>query len=164
MVALQSLIGFDRLLEDGGHEVTRRVKWRIAVADDPESAHRIGVTPGDKCFTFEKLLFADGEPAIWLRDMFPLSAFATLPRKGRELPESMFEISDLMFRERIDHAEVELIPSKSDGRVAELFGAVLGEPYILLHEVHYSAQSNLLGISEVHVRDRFLRFKSLRRR
>ena len=75
----------------------------------------------------------------------------------------MFEISDLMFRERIDHAEVGLIPSKSDGRVAELLAR-----FWVSHTSSYmrciTAQGNLLGISEVHVRDRFLRFKSLRRR
>jgi hypothetical protein len=40
----------------------------------------------------------------------------------------------------------------------------LGEPYLLLKEVHYSDQDNLLGVSEVRVRDRFLRFEVLRRR
>ena len=68
MVALQNLIGFDRPLEDGGHEVIRRVgvENRRSRRSEVSSPHRSDTWR--QCFTFEKLLFADEEPAIWLRE------------------------------------------------------------------------------------------------
>ncbi len=61
-------------------DAKRVVDESVQVPDDPESARRIGLAPVDKCFIFEKLLYADGEPAIWLRDIFPLNAFVELPK------------------------------------------------------------------------------------
>ncbi len=163
-VALQHLIGFARLLEDEGHEVSRRVEWRIATLDGADSAAEPRLKPGDRCFIFQKLMFADREPAIWLRDIFPVDVFAQLPKAGAALPESTFEISDVMFKERIDHALVEIIPAKAVGRVAKLLKQEAGEPYLLLREAHYSEGNTFLGVSEIHVRDRFLRFQVVRHR
>jgi GntR family transcriptional regulator len=164
MVGLQNLVGFTPLLEEGGHTVTRRLSWRIGTVAEADPLEEAGLPPTNKCFIFEKLLLANGEPAIWLRDMFPVTVFAKLPRKNQKLPESIFEIGDLLFRERIHHARVVLIPSAADAAVAEQLHLELGEPYLLLKEAHYSEQDNLLGVSEVRVRDRFLRFEVLRRR
>jgi GntR family transcriptional regulator len=164
MVGLQNLLGFTPLLEEGGHTVTRRSSWRIGTIAEAEPLLEAGLPATDQCFIFEKLLLANGEPAIWLRDTFPVAVFARLPRKNQQLPESIFEIGDLMFRERIENARVVLIPSTADARVAEQLHLKVGEPYLLLREGHYSEQNTFLGASEVRVRDRFLRFEVLRRR
>jgi DNA-binding GntR family transcriptional regulator len=164
MVGLQNLVGFTPLLEEGGHTVTRRSTWRIGTVAEAEPLGQAGLPPADRCFLYEKLLLANGEPAIWLRDMFPVTAFAKLPRKNQQLPESIFEIGDLLFRERIDHARVVLIPSTADANVAAQLRLDVGEPYLQLKEAHYSEQDAFLGVSEVRVHDRFLRFEVLRRR
>jgi DNA-binding GntR family transcriptional regulator len=164
MVGLQNLVGFTQLLEESGHTVTRQATWRIGTISEAEPLEQIGLSPTARCFLFEKLLFANGEPAIWLRDMFPVTVFAKLPRKHQKLPESMFDIGDLLFRERIDHARVEIIPAAADAAVAEQLDLQVGEPYLLLKEAHYSDKGTLLGLSEIRVRDRFLRFEVLRRR
>jgi GntR family transcriptional regulator len=164
MVGLQNPVGFTPLLEESGHSVTRQSAWRIGTVAEAPPLEEAGFSPTTKCFILEKLLLANGEPAIWLRDMFPVSVFAKLPRKNQHLPESIFEIGDLLFRERVDYARVVLIPSAADAGVAEQLHLELREPYLLLKEAHYSDQDNLLGVSEVRVRDRFLRFEVLRRR
>jgi GntR family transcriptional regulator len=132
MVGLQNLVGFTPLLEEGGHTVTRRSSWRISTVAEAPPLAEAGFSPTTKCFIFEKLLLANGEPAIWLRDMFPVSVFAKLPRKNQHLPESIFEIGDLLFRERVDYARVVLIPAAADAAVAEQLHLGLGEPHLLL--------------------------------
>ena len=164
MAALQQLIGFARLLEDGGYNVTRRVAWKIAPLGQTEVAAQPRLKRGASCFIYEKLLMADRQPAIWLRDIFPVEAFAVLPKVGSRLAESTFDVSDTMFKERIDHALVEIVPAVAEGRVARLLKQDAGEPYVLLREVHYSERNTFLGVSEIHVRDRFLRFHVVRHR
>jgi GntR family transcriptional regulator len=164
MVGLQNLVGFTQLLEEAGHRVTRQTSWRIGCISEAEPLKQLGLPPTAECFLFEKLLFANDERAVWLRDAFPVSAFARLPRKNQKLPESMFEIGDMLLRERIDHARVEIIPAVANGVVAEQLDLSIGDPYLLLNEAHYSDKETVLGVSEVHVRDRFVRFEVLRRR
>jgi GntR family transcriptional regulator len=164
MVGLQQLVGFANLLEDSGHAVSQQVAWKVSALDDAHVTAQPRLKTGQRCFIYEKLLLADGEPAIWLRDIFPVEVFSKLPRPGATLPDSTFEISDAIFLEPIDHAFVEVVPAKAGGTVATLLRQEEGEPYVLLREAHYSERETFLGVSEIHLRDRFLRFQLMRRR
>ena len=70
---------FTKLIAESGHQATITVvdiSTRPAVLDEAE---RLGVAPGTKLCSVEKLYFADGTPAIISVDRFPTSLVKNLP-------------------------------------------------------------------------------------
>src|SRR5581483_8597573 len=70
LVALQNLVGFDWLLQEKGHKVEVDVTWSKESVDGPTS-QLFGWDGEGECLVTEKLYTADGELAIYVRDLVP---------------------------------------------------------------------------------------------
>jgi GntR family transcriptional regulator len=161
MLALQQLVGFDWLLEESGHKVKADVSWeRTKVPAD--MAKLFELDPEADYFVTLKRYYADGQLAICLRDIIPWDNLVSDIEE--EPPASLFEFSRRYCREPIDHAVVAIVPMvkrKDDGTQLEM---AAGEPYIRLHERHYSSGGDPIGFSVIDVDDKFIRFEVFRRR
>jgi GntR family transcriptional regulator len=165
LVALQRLIGFADLIREQGHEVTYTPTFRVTREPDPIVAEAHDIGPDIECYEIQRLLFADGQPAVWAIDVFPVSSFVReLDFTRATVPRSPFDIDSKLFVEPINHAAVEILPRKAGDDVVEKLGLEAGQPYILLREIHYSESGTRLGFSAIHVNDRFVRFELIRRR
>lgn len=161
LVALQRLAGFDWLLREKGHKVNVDISWDRGPVPD-ELAELFEIEAGAEALLTEKLYMADGELAIYVRDLVPWSEIGSEP--DGELPPSLFEFSSAHCREPIDHAVVEVVPvAKRDGGMTKL-GVAAGEPFARLLERHYSSDGRPIAYSVIDVDDRYIRFEVFRRR
>jgi GntR family transcriptional regulator len=160
LVALQRLAGFDWLLREKGHKVKVDVSWSRSPV--PQDLGRIfGIEPSAECLLTEKLFFADGQLAIYIRDLVPWTEIDSEPENA--LPSSLFEFSAKHCREPIDHAIVEIVPSvKNEDQMTKL-EVDLGGPFARLHERHFDDDGRPIAYSVIDVDDRFIRFEVFRR-
>jgi GntR family transcriptional regulator len=158
-LALQRLVGFDYLLREMGHDVRVEITWE-----------RRDVTPkvfplpwkGNKeCCVIEKEYFADDQLAIYLRDYIPWENFKRTDFE-EPLEASVFEFSKRYCKRAIDHAVVELVPMVSDEEKTTRLELGAHEPFIRLHETHYSDRAENVGWSFVDVNDKFIRLEVFR--
>jgi GntR family transcriptional regulator len=160
LVALQRLAGFDWLLREKGHDVRVDVQWsRGEVTEDLRLL--FGREDAGESLLTEKLFFADGELAIYVRDLVPWEEIAKAPR-GKISP-SLFEFSGRHLREAIDHAMVEIEPAVKRSDETTKLTLAVGEPFARLHERHFSLEGRPVAHSVIDVDDKFIRFEVFRR-
>jgi GntR family transcriptional regulator len=161
MLALQQLVGFDWLLKESGHKVKADVSWeRGGVPEDLAALFEIEAD-GDYFVTLKRY-YADGQLAICLRDIIPWTNIAS--EIEDEPPPSLFEFSRRYCREPIDHAVVAIVPMVKRAKDWTQLEIPTGDPYIRLHERHYSTGGGAVGFSVIDVDDQFIRFEVFRRR
>jgi GntR family transcriptional regulator len=159
-VALQRLAGFDWLLKEKGHKVKVDVSWERAAIPD-ELADVFATDRDEEYLVTEKLFFADRELAIYVRDLVPWSQIEKPP--GRKLPASLFEFSALHCRNPIDRAVVEIVPCVKRSEETTKLAVGIGDPFVRLHERHYSSDGSDVAYSVIDVDDKFIRFEVFRR-
>jgi GntR family transcriptional regulator len=158
MVALQRLIGFARLLEEQGYTVETVTTSRITTDAPKEVYAGLGLPQGSEVFEIDRLFVASGRPAVWAINYIPAGLFEERPQAD-DLAQSPFDMGDLLSGGPVDHALVELVPSKaSKGTVGQL-GLKPAAAYLKLKETHFSNSGAVLGFSLIHVNDQFVRFR-----
>jgi GntR family transcriptional regulator len=158
-LALQRLIGFERLLRELGHEVEVEVGWERRTPRE-----FAGVLPWEdtsKCLIIDKNYVADGQLAIALRDVVP---WKNLAQTDFDEPiESLFEFSKKYCTEAIANAVVQIRPMVAEGEVTAL-KVPEGTPFVRLHECHYSAKANVIAWSSIDFDDSVVRLEIFRSR
>ena len=160
LVALQRLAGFDWLLREKGHDVEVDVTWKRSPITD-ELRELFGSEADGESLLTEKLFFADGELAIYIRDLVPWEEIAAPPRG--KLSASLFEFSARHLRQAIDHAIVEIEPAVKRSEATTRLTLAVGEPFARLHERHFSVDGQPVAYSVIDVDDKFIRFEVFRR-
>jgi GntR family transcriptional regulator len=161
MVALQRLIGFTRLLEEQGYTVETVTTPNLTTAVPDEVASALGATSGVPVYAISRLFFASGRPAIWVINYIASDLFAETPSDD-QLAQSPFDMRELLVGGPVDHAVVELVPSRATDEVVEQLALKPAEAYLLVKETHYSVTGVVLGFSLIHVNDHFVRFRLYR--
>jgi GntR family transcriptional regulator len=159
-LALQRLVGFDWLLKEKGHKVKVDVSWERGHA--PADLIEIFELDADvEYLVMQKLYFADGDLAIYVRDLLPWTDLKSEPEA--QPPPSLFEFSTRYCRSPIDHAVVKLAPMvKREAETTKLETDV-GEPFMRLYERHYSSNGDPIAFSVIDADDKFIRFEVFRR-
>jgi GntR family transcriptional regulator len=160
LVALQRLTGFDWLLREKGHDVEVDVTWTRSPVTN-ELRDLFGCEGNGECLLTEKLFFADGELAIFIRDLVPWEEISKAPR-GR-LSASLFDFGARHMRQSIDHAIVEIQPAVKRSEETTRLTVAVGEPFARLHERHFSLGGRPIAYSVIDVDDKFVRFEVFRR-
>lgn len=167
-IILQRLIGFRSMLGEQHGEVIVEGSYALQDEATPNAARELGVPIETPVIATSKTFFADGAPAIHIRDQIPLAyvddeAQRTL-REGKSFTytDSIFAFSRSWPGREIDHAVVEIAPhTMPDDRSVPL-RLKPGTPYILLIETHYTAAGEPVAYSEIHVDDAYVRFHVVR--
>jgi GntR family transcriptional regulator len=160
LVALQQLAGFDWLLREKGHKVKVDVSW-VREPVTAEISQLFGSGPHEDGLLTEKLFFADGQLAIYIRDLVPWEEIAKPPR-GKISP-SLFGFSARHCREPIDHAIVEIEPAVKRDEETTRLAVSIGDPFARLHERHFAVDGRSIAYSVIDVDDKFIRFEVFRR-
>ena len=158
MVALQRLIGFERLLEEQGYTVETITTPRLTNAAPLEVIDALGLEKEASIFEIDRLFMASGKPAIWVINYMQADLFSE-PPTDQQLAQSPFDMGDLLTGGPVDNALVELVPNKATKEVVERLGLKPAEAYLLLKETHFSQSGTVLGFSLIHVNDHFVRFR-----
>lgn len=160
LVALQQLAGFDWLLREKGHKVKVDVNWTREPLT-PEITRVFDSDAQGEALLTEKLFFADGQLAIYVRDLVPWDEIARSPRG--KLSASLFDFSARYLREPIDHAIVEIEPAVKRDEAATKLAIAVGDPFARLHERHFAQDGRAVAHSVIDVDDKFIRFEVFRR-
>lgn len=165
VVALHRLIGFADLIREQGHEVSYTPSMTVVDDAGPVASEALDLAPGTECYEIQRLLFADGQPAVWAVDIFPTSTFVReLKLSDATAVPSPFDIDPALFVEPIDHAVVQIVPHAAGEELSDKLGLAPTQPCIALREIFYSESGSSLGFCAIHVNDRFVRFELIRRR
>jgi GntR family transcriptional regulator len=160
-LALQRLVGFDWLLEEKGHKVTVDQSWE-RTKPPKDLAETLDVDAEAEYFFTEKVYFADGAPAIYVRDLIAWDLLERTPPKNP--PASLFEFSRRYCRTAIDHAVADIVPLVEHGQGKTRLEVKQGQAFIRLHERHYSKPGEPMAYSLIDVNDKYIRFEVFRRR
>jgi GntR family transcriptional regulator len=161
-MALQRLVGFDRLLQEKHDDV--RVETDLVLGPPPpQFAAIFPIDAEEPCIRMRKTFLADGSPALWVRDIVPMSHMSQTPAEGAEVPASLFQFSKLYCEQQIDHAVVKLVPMVMRDRASSRLDVEEGEPFMRLHETHYTTAGSPIAYSLIDVDDRYIRFEIFRR-
>jgi len=167
-IVLQRLIGFRSMLAEQHRDVVVDGSYALQDHATPNAAHELRIAMDTPVIATDKTFFADGVPAIQIRDQIPLAyvdeeAQRTL-REGQSFTytDSIFEFSRTWPGREIDHAVVEVAARTMPVDDAIQLSLAPGTPYILLIETHYTAAGEPVAYSEIHVDDAYVRFHIVR--
>lgn len=162
-VSLNRVVGFHRLVAESGHEA--EIAWTKVREEDapPEVALQVGCEPGEPLVCLDRLLLADGKPAIHLIEMVPKRSLRT-PLDGEVIPDSIFDFADAYCRESVDHTLLEIGSVVANARLASLLDIPQDTPLVRLIELHYSGNGSPIMMSEIHVNERYIRLAVIRTR
>lgn len=158
-LALQRLVGFDYLLREKGHEVHVDITWERR--DVKRNVLPLPWEDTLECCVTEKKYFADEELAIYVRDYIPWKNLKVNSFK-EPIEASVFDFSKRYCRQPIEHAVVELVPRVNIGVEVTRLELDPGEPFLRLHETHYSDKTEIIGWSFVDLNDSFVRLEVFR--
>ncbi|MGC5617139.1 GntR family transcriptional regulator [Georgenia sp. Z1491] len=171
-ITLNRLIGFKGLLESRHDDV--RVEQTYALVDKGSDDATAALGLGDDAAVVlnEKTIFAAGRPAVLLLQEVPAShvAPATLEAIGEgrwpDQAETIFDFSQHWPGRTIDHSVVELVPQVAPPakHAARALPVRPGQPYLALHEVHYSDTNEKVAFTREVIDDDLLRLKLVRLR
>jgi GntR family transcriptional regulator len=161
-LALQRMVGFDGLLREKGYDVKVKIDWERGPVG-AEIAMAFGLPPDQDSLLTEKRYFADGALAIYIRDGVPWSNLK-LVDFDEDVPASIFEFSGQAWTQRVDHAIADIVPMVKRAKNTTKLPIQRGDPFIRLHERHYTSRGELLAVSIVDVDNRFFHFEVFRRR
>lgn len=161
-IQLNRLVGFYRLIEEAGHAAKVQVDDLVDGPLDQAIAKKLGVEPGLPAIVIVKLFFADNHPAIHLVDVFPREKVLRSVVK-ENIPPSAFEFAEQSCAAPIDYAVVQLAPDIPSEQDRERLQLEASEPILRLTETHYAVDNTVVGYSLIDVRDRYVRFRVIRR-
>lgn len=153
---------FGKLIELSGLEATIRTLEVRPDTADPDTARRLSVEPGAPTLSLRKLFLADGQPAIYVREILP-TALIQEPYSPSELEETIFSFIERRCHTQVDYILSELVPTVAAAEVAELLAVPPGSPQLRFVEVFYSARNQPLVLASIDFRDPLIRFHALRK-
>jgi GntR family transcriptional regulator len=163
LLALHGLVPFPTLLRELGHEVTSRVGWNRIEQPDPDLNMRLKRDVGSGFYEINVLLFADGSPAVAMRERFP-DDVATQPADADLQAGSILLVSERCFKDKIHHAVATVEPQAAAGDSAQNpLSLPAGAPFLMLQETFYSRDEIPLAVSQVSVNPEFVTFSVFRR-
>jgi GntR family transcriptional regulator len=160
-LAIQRLVGFDRLLEEKGYDVKIDVSWtRGAPPAEVAEAFELDGNE-DYCIT-RKDYVADGRLAIHINDYIPWSQLNSV-RLRDPIPASMFDFSRRYLREPIDNAVVRILPMVNRGTGTTTLRLGQNEPFARLHETHYAIGGLPVAYSVIDEDPKYVQLEVFRR-
>lgn len=159
-LALQRLVGYDRLVQEVGGDVGVNVSWERSTPP-PDFVSAFSIDPGMDALVTDKFYSSDDSLIIHIRDVMPWSDLESDP--PQEITPSLFEFSRSHLTESIDHAAAEILPVVVTDENSTRLDVPIGGCSIRLHQRSYSSEGECVAYSITDVDDRYVRFEVFRR-
>jgi GntR family transcriptional regulator len=157
---LNRLVSFTSLIAQQGHEAT--ATHALAVGPAGDAAGALGVEPDADCVVVDRLLHADGDPVIAVRDVVPV-ALLTRPVDDLEPADSTFAFVAASCAHPVAYATTDIAPRVAGGGEPAGLLVADGEAYVELLETHHSRDHDVVGLSRVRVDPSRVRLSFVRR-
>jgi GntR family transcriptional regulator len=155
--------GFYQLISDTGHSPSIREEGILRKTIGKKISEQLEVPNNTDALIIKRTLMGDDKPAIHIREYIPFTTLTHVP-KVKELPSSIFEISETFCLQRIEYSISEIIPTTVDSSIMDILGLPIREPVLKLEELHFNKNDAAIIFSEVYVNDQIIRFNVLRTR
>lgn len=160
-LAVQRLVGFDRLLKEKGYDVKIDVGWTRGTPPG-KIAELFSMAADEDCCMTNKEYYADGRLAIHIRDYIPWLQLNTGRLRDR-IPPSMFDFSRRYLRDPIDNAVVRIVPMVAHGEDSTALRLEEGEPFARLHETHFAHGGLPVAYSLIDEDPKYIQLEVFRR-
>jgi GntR family transcriptional regulator len=130
------LFQFFRLIPDSGQRrfpESRTLSIVAAKADDAAAA-RLGIAPKASVIAIERIRSLDDRPCIHERIVLPRSLFPGIERH-KDLPNNLYALYSAQYGVTIARGTERLKAVAANARQAELLGAKVGQPMLLIDRV-----------------------------
>lgn len=161
VLALHGLVPWAVVLS-GSHQVTGTSTVRAASRAEAGRLASITEEVPDLAHRIERVLAADGRPAVQIEEIIPDHVLSR-PLDAGDLGDSVMSLSRQHFRVPIDHAVAQLVPVNADERLAQLFGIATGTAFLVLEEAFHSDGDEPLAIAVVSLNPAFINLGVFRR-
>ena len=128
-----------------------------------DQAAELDLEPGAPALVVCKTFLANGQPAIYCRDLVPQSLILT-PFDEAELARPFFEFMRTRCRQDSVQHLAELIPTVATDEIANLLAIAPGTPLLQVEEISYNALGEAVALHSTYYCDQFVRFSMLRKR
>jgi GntR family transcriptional regulator len=161
VLALHGLVPWAVVLS-GSHQVTGTSAVRPATADEAGRLASVTGEPPGPAHRIERLLAADGRPAVVIEEIIPDDVLSR-PLDAGDLADSVMSLSRQHFHVPIDHAVAQLVPVNAAEDLARLFGMAAGTACLILEEVFHSDNDEPLAEAVVSLNPAFISLGVFRR-
>lgn len=147
---LNRLLSFRDLVQQSGYvpSVDRLVR-RLEVPPEAVAA-ALGLASEEQCLVIERLLRADGVPAITVCDVLPLRWLLMAPDAVPDT-DTTFSLISAATNARVDHSVVEILPRVATDDAPVHLDLPVGTAYAELREVIFSALQEPVAFSGIAV-------------
>ncbi|MBU8878194.1 GntR family transcriptional regulator [Bacillus sp. FJAT-29790] len=155
--------GFFHLIKESGHQPSIAQKNLVTVSHDSRIANFLGIDYKEEVLLIQRLFTGDDIPVILASEYIP-QRLLTQELKIDDIPESIFDLADMFCIDTIAHTITEIRSSMANPDQKKKLGMEKNETLIKLEETHYGKQGKPLIFSDILVRDKIIRFHSIRKR
>jgi GntR family transcriptional regulator len=161
-LTLQRLSSFDALLREKGYQVKIQTEWERAVP--PEDVRGIFEIDSDRecLLTLKNYLIGDRRTAMVVRDVVPWDALKD-EQFNDPVPASLFDFARRHCKTPIDHTIAEAMALVQTSPPKTSLGLKKGQPFMRLHEIHYSKSGTPIAFSIIDADNEFVTFEIFRR-
>ena len=161
-VPLNRLLSFREVVEQSGYVASVDPLVRRVEVAAPAVATALQLVPGEQCLVADRLLRADGVPAITITDVLPVR-WLLMP--ADEVPDSdtTFSLIAACTGATVDHSLVEIVPSVATDDEPAHLDLAAGTPYAQLRELIFSPMQEPVAFSRIAVDCRRMRLTLVRR-
>lgn len=161
-VPLNRLLAFRELVEQSGYEASVDPPVRRLELPLSEIAKALELAPDEQCLVVDRLLRANGSPAITVTDVLPVRS---LLMGVDEVPDSQttFDLIADVTSATVDHSVVDIVPRVATGDAPAHLEIAEGEPYAELRELIFSPAQEPVAFSRIAVDCSRLRLTVVRR-
>jgi GntR family transcriptional regulator len=157
---LNRLVSFAYLIAQQGHEATETHTVQTAPAGPFGDV--LGTAADAACVRVDRLLRADGDPVIAVRDLVPVARL-TVPLPDVEPGPSTFALIAGSCAVPVHYATTDITPRVATDGDPDGLLVPDGAPYVELLETHFGADHEVLGLSRVWVDPARVRLSFVRR-
>jgi len=147
---LNRLVSFRDLIEQSGFAASVDPLRRRVEAPDATVGDALGLTAGEECLVVERLLRADGVPAIVVTDMLALRWLHVEPADAVDA-DTTFAFIAQNTAASASHSLLEIVPSVATANQPPHLGLAGGTPYAELRELIFTPANEPIAYSRVAV-------------
>jgi GntR family transcriptional regulator len=161
-LALHRLTGFDALLREKGYQVKIQTEWERALPPADVLAV-FDIDSDQECLlTLKNYLIENRRTAMVIRDVVPWNTLRD-ETFNDPVPASLFDFTRRHCKTPIDHAVVEAMAFVQTSPPKTTLDVKNGQPFMRLHEIHYSKAGEPLAFSIIDADNEFVTFEIFRR-
>jgi GntR family transcriptional regulator len=147
---LNRLLSFRELVEQSGYVASVDPLVRRVEPPSPAVAAALDLDPAEQCLVIERLLRADGVPAITVCDVLPRRWLVLEPDAVPDT-DTTFSLIAASTDVRVDHSVVEILPRVATAQLPPHLDLPAGTPYAELREVIFSPLQEPVAFSGIAV-------------